>query len=138
ELKREDILAYREYLQQEAGERGQGLSSYSVSGYLTAVRQLFVWLEAERIYPNVARNVKGPKRPRGHAKDTLSPKQLRALLSRLQQAPGLSELDAMRNYAIFNLMARTGLRDIEVSRARVGDIRRIDGQPVLYVHGKGR
>lgn len=138
ELKREDILAYREYLQQEAGEGGQGLSSYSVSGYLTAVRQLFVWLEAERIYPNVARNVKGPKRPRGHAKDTLSPKQLRAILSRLQQAPGLSELDAMRNYAIFNLMARTGLRDIEVSRARVGDIRRIDGQPVLYVHGKGR
>lgn len=138
EMRREDILAYRRYLKNEAGEAGQGLSSYSVGGYLTAVRRLFSWLEAERIYPNVARDIRGPKRPKGHRKDTLSPKQLRASLAAIQADEGLSEIDRLRNYAMFNLMARTGLRDVEVKRARVGDMRRVEGQPVLYVHGKGR
>lgn len=138
EMRREDILAYRKHLQETAGDAGQGLSSYSVSGYLTAVRRLFTWLEAERIYPNVARDIKGSKRPRGHKKDTLSPEQLRDCLEAIKTAQGLSEIDRLRNYAIFNLMARTGLRDIEVARARLGDIRRVDGEPVLYVQGKGR
>lgn len=137
-MRREDILAYRAYLKDEAGETGQGMSSYSVSGYLTVVRRLFAWLESERIYPNIAKDIKGPKRPKGHRKDTLSPEQLRACLTSIQEDGSLSEVDRLRNFAIFNLMARTGLRDVEVKRARVGDIRRVDGQPVLYVQGKGR
>jgi integrase/recombinase XerC/integrase/recombinase XerD len=47
-------------------------------------------------------------------------------------------LEGLRDYAIFNLMARTGLRDIEVSRALTGDIRMETGQPVLWIQGKGR
>ena len=35
-------------------------------------------------------------------------------------------------------MARTGLRDIEVSRALVEDIRLEQGQEVLWIQGKGR
>jgi integrase/recombinase XerC/integrase/recombinase XerD len=35
-------------------------------------------------------------------------------------------------------MARTGLRDIEVSRALVEDIRMEQGQEVLWIQGKGR
>lgn len=138
ELRREHILAYRGYLESRAGASGHGLSSYSVAGYLTAVRRLFTWLEAERLYPNVARSVKGPKRPRGYKKDTLTEDQLRACLEAIERDSSLGEYERVRNYALFNLMARTGLRDVEAARASYGDIRRLEGERVLYVHGKGR
>ncbi len=48
----------------------------------------------------------------------------------------LDTLESMRDYAIFNLMARTGLRAIEVSRALVEDIRMESGQEVLWVQGR--
>ncbi len=133
-LQREDIIVYRDYLKYEAGEAGQGLSSYSVSGYMTSVRKLFSWLEAQKVYPNIARDVKGCKRANGHKKDTLSPQQLRKALAGIDTG----SLEGLRDYAMFNLMARTGLRTIELARAQVGDIRRVDGEPVLWVKGKGR
>jgi len=138
DIRREQVLDYRGYLEKRAGASGKGLSSYSVSGYLTAVRRLFTWLEAERIYPNVAREVKGPKRPRGHKKDILTEEQLRACLEAIERDPRLGEHERSRNYALFNLMARTGLRDIEVARASYDDLRRVEGERVLYVQGKGR
>jgi integrase/recombinase XerD len=137
DIRREQVLGYRAYLEARAGAAGEGLSSYSVAGYLTAVRRLFAWLEAERLYPNVAR-VKGPKRPRGHKKDILTEEQLRACLEAIAHDPRLGEHERARNYALFNLMARTGLRDIEIARASYGDMRRVEGERVLYVQGKGR
>ena len=127
ELTREDILAYKRHLQ------GQ-MSSLSVNGYMTAVRKWYAWLEGEKLYPNIARDIKGLKRPTGFAKDTLSEKQLQKALGAIDR----SSLEGLRDYAIFNLMARTGLRDIEVARASVGDIRQEAGQPILYIQGKGR
>lgn len=138
DIRRPQVMAYRAYLETAAGAGGRGLSSYSVAGYLTAVRQLFTWLESERIYPDVARGVRGPKRPRGHKKDTLTPDQLRAVLRGIMRDEQRTEAERLRDYALFNLMARTGLRDIEAARATYGDIRRVEGEPVLYVHGKGR
>jgi integrase/recombinase XerD len=137
DMRREDILAYRESLKE------QGLSGYSVGSYLSAVRQLFSWLEAERLYPNIARDVKGPKRPKGHAKEYLTAQELRAAVTTIERDERLSELDRLRDAALFHLIARTGLRTIEASRAKVGDIRRqVDAagtrHTVLYVKGKGR
>ena len=137
DMRREDILAYRDSL------KGQGLSSYSVGSYLSAVKQLFSWLEAERIYPNIARDVKGPKRPKGHAREYLTAGELRAAVTTIERDEELSELDRLRDAALFHVVARTGLRTIEASRGRVGDIRRqVDaaGQrhTVLYLQGKGR
>lgn len=122
QLQREDILAYKEYL---AGSK----SAYTVTLYLTSVRKLYQWLESNRIYPDITRGIKGAKKPRGFRKDTLSQEQLRETLS---------SMESLRDYAIFNLMARTGLRDIEVSRALVEDIRMEQGQEVLWIQGKGR
>lgn len=128
ELTREDILAYKRHLQ------GHGMSSLSVNGYLTAVRKFYAWLEAKKLYPNIARDIKGLKRPKGHAKDTLTEQQLQQALAGIDR----SSLEGLRDYAIFNLMARTGLRDVEVARARIEDIRSEAGQPLLYIQGKGR
>lgn len=122
QLQREDILAYKEYL---AGSK----SAYTVTLYLTSVRKLYQYLESQRVYPDITRGIKGAKKPKGFRKDTLSQEQLRETLS---------SMESLRDYAIFNLMARTGLRDIEVSRALVEDIRLEQGQEVLWIQGKGR
>jgi len=127
ELQREDILAYKEYL---AGSK----SAYTVTLYLTSVRKLYQWLESNRIYPDITRGIKGAKKPKGFRKDTLSQEQLRETLGSIE----IQSLEGQRDYAIFNLMARTGLRDIEVSRALVEDIRLEGGQEVLWIQGKGR
>lgn len=127
QLQREDILAYKEYL---AGSK----SAYTVTLYLTSVRKLYQYLESNRIYPDITRGIKGAKKPKGFRKDTLSQEQLRETLSSIE----VESLEGQRDYAIFNLMARTGLRDIEVSRALVEDIRMEQGQEVLWIQGKGR
>lgn len=127
ELQREDILDYKEYL-------AESKSAYTVTLYLTSVRRLYQWLESQRVYPDITRGIKGAKKPRGFRKDTLSQDQLREALNAME----LVSLDSMRDCAIFNLMARTGLRAIEVSRALVEDIRMESGQEVLWVQGKGR
>lgn len=122
QLQREDILAYKDAL---AGNK----SAYTVTLYLTSVRKLYQYLESQKLYPDITRGIKGAKKPRGFRKDTLSQEQLRETLS---------SMESLRDYAIFNLMARTGLRDIEVSRALVEDIRMEQGQEVLWIQGKGR
>ena len=127
ELQREDILDYKEYL-------AESKSAYTVTLYLTSVRRLYQWLESQRVYPDITRGIKGAKKPRGFRKDTLSQDQLREALNAME----LVSLDSMRDYGIFNLTARTGLRAIEVSRALVEDIRMESGQEVLWVQGKGR
>ena len=127
QLQREDILAYKEYL---AGSK----SAYTVTLYLTSVRKLYQWLESNRIYPDITRGIKGAKKPKGFRKDTLSQEQLRETLGSIE----IQSLEGLRDCAIFNLMARTGLRCIEVSRALVEDIRMEQGQEVLWIQGKGR
>ena len=132
DLQREDLLEYKSSLVD------RDLSAYSISLYLTAVRRLFQWLEAKKVYPNVAKGVKGARKPRGHRKDVLSPEELRLALEGIDR----STLTGLRDYAILNLLARTGLRTVEVSRAQIGDIRQEPGlrpgERVLWIQGKGR
>ncbi len=128
ELQPEDILQYKEALLAE------GKSAYSVSSYLTSVRRFFSWLEVKGLHTNVAREVKGAKKPKGFRKDTLTPEQLRSALDGIDR----STLEGLRDYAMFNLMARTALRTVEVSRATVGDLRQEGGRAILWVTGKGR
>ena len=126
--RREDIVEYKRYLQE------QGLKPHSINAYLTTVRQFFVWLEAEKIYPNIAKAVKGVKQPRIHSKDSLTADQCRRLIDGITLNGSLSR----RDHAVINLMLRTGLRTIEVVRADIGDIRNKGNETVLYIHGKGR
>jgi integrase/recombinase XerD len=131
-LQRQDVLEYKNHLQ--ASVQTGEMSSYTLSGYLTAVRRLFEWLESEKIYPNVAKGVKGAKKPKGFRKDTLTPSQLREALDAMPK----DTLEGHRDYALFNLLVRTGLRTVEISRATVEDLRQESGEAVLYIQGKGR
>lgn len=125
---RDDILAYKRHLE------AQKLSSLTLSTYLVVVRKFFEWAEAMKLYPNVARGVKGARRARGFRKDPLTIAQIKDLLSVVDR----KTLQGKRDFALLNLLIRTGLRTIEVIRADVADIRQQSGEAVLWVQGKGR
>ena len=122
----QDIVAYKDFLQKER------LSPLTVGGYLSAVRQFYRWTEQNMVYPNIARSVRPPRSGRkGFRKMHLTGEEADRLLEMLEGR-------SLRDFAIVNLMLRTGLRTIEVSRADVRDIRRMKGRRVLRVWGKGR
>lgn len=125
---REAILKFKAFLLES------GLEANTVNSYLVAVKRFFAFLEGIRKYPNIAKDVKGVKQPKGHLRDSFTPSQVRELLDQIDT----SALQGKRDFAIINLMARTGLRTIEVIRANTGDIKQKGGEALLYIQGKGR
>ncbi len=124
-ITRAELLIYKEEL------LSSGLSSLTVGSYITSVRRFYEWTEANKFYPNVAKGIKSPKRKQQFKKQALTPEQSRELLLFLQGK-------TLRDYAVINLLLRTGLRTIEARRANVDDIVFKSGKRVLYVQGKGR
>ena len=124
-LTRKDVLEYKDYLQE------QSLSSLTISSYITAVRKFYEWAEGERLYPNIARGIKTPRRQQAFKKQHLTDAKSRELLEHFQN-------QSLRDYAIANLILRTGLRTIEVVRANIEDITFKRNRRILKVWGKGR
>jgi integrase/recombinase XerD len=122
------IRAYKKSLEQ-AGKKPS-----TINAYLTAVRRLYSFLEAEEIKANIATNIKGCRRATNSPKQALTIEQTKALL---QEPAAGARLEQLRNYAMLNLMTRRGLRTIEVCRANIEDIQQINGLAVLYLQGKG-
>jgi integrase/recombinase XerD len=124
EIARPQLIEYKEEI------LGSGMSSLTVGSYITSVRRFYEWTEANKFYPNVAKGIKSPKRRQQFKKQPLLPAQATALLHYYQE-------NHPKEYAIINLLLRTGLRTIEVIRANVGDITFKGSQRVLLVQGKG-
>lgn len=146
DLCREDIVAYKDCLLSE------NKSSLTINLYLSALRGFFKWAEGESVCKNIANGV-GSVRTK---KDTFRKMHLEndqgaqlltdAYLTKkvkgvnegvTKKLNSNEEVISMRNYAMLNLMLRTGLRTIEVSRADVGDITKKKGRRILKVWGKG-
>jgi integrase/recombinase XerD len=125
DITRANVIAYKEQLL--AGN----LSSLTVASYINSVKRFYEWAEAMKYYPNVAKGVKAPKRKQQFRKQPLRPEQATALMQYYQGK-------ALRDYAIINLLLRTGLRTVEAIRANVEDITHLGGKRVLMVQGKGR
>lgn len=125
---RNTVLRYKAEL------RDRGLSPYSVSAYIVAVRRFFEWAESMKKYPNVAKGVKTAKNGRGFRKDPLTLDQIRSLLDSIDR----TSLNGKRDFALLNLLIRTGLRTIEAIRADIGDIRQQGGEALLWIQGKGQ
>lgn len=126
----------------------KGLSGLTVGSYLTTVRKFYEWAEANKLYPNVARGVKSPRRKRQFRRQPLTAQQGKELLAHsapindsvVEQVVSSEpeQLQALRDHAIASLLLRTGLRTIELIRADVGDISMKAGKRVLKIRGKGR
>jgi len=125
---REAVLKFKTYLQEG------GLSAGTVNSYLVAVKRFFAYLEGCRRYPNVAKDVKGIKQPKGHLRESPTVSQVKDMLAQIDR----STLQGKRDFALINLMARTGLRTIEIIRANVEDVKQEAGEALLFVQGKGR
>jgi integrase/recombinase XerD len=128
EPKREDILNFKKYL------KSIGRKPTTIQNYIIVVRLFFKWTSQENIYPNVADRVKGAKLDTTHKKDYLTSAQIKDVLKNIDT----STLKGARDYAIVALMVTTGLRTIEISRAKGEDIRNVGNAPVLYIQGKGK
>lgn len=123
---REDIVAYRDFLK-------KGHKPTTVQGYLAAVKLFFQWTEQERLYPNVAQRVKGAKLDTEHKKDYLTTKQVNRLLGGVDR----ESLKGLRDYAILSVMVTTGLREVSIVNANIGDIRTAGDAVALFYKGKG-
>lgn len=121
-----DLIAYKDEL------LNGGKSSLTVASYINSIRRFYEWAEANKLYPNIGKGIHAPKRKQAFRKQPLTVAQVGELLHHEQGT------QTARDYAIVNLMVRTGLRCVEVVRASVGDITYKGGQRVLMVQGKGR
>ncbi len=126
---RETILSYKYWLDSKS------LSSFTKATYLVVVCRFFLWTEESNIYPNVAFGIKGIKRQlKNHQKDSLSIHAVKKLLSSINQ----NTLRGKRDFALINILIRTGLRLKELAGAVIDDLQESRGSMVLWVHGKGR
>jgi len=127
ETGRDTLLSFKESL--------KGLKATTQAGYLIISRRFFTWLESERIFPNVAANIRTPSTPKDFLRDALSVSQARELLESIER----ETLSGKRDFALINLLVRTGLRTIEIERANLEDIRNgVHGETRLSIQGKGR
>ena len=122
-LTRADIITFKDSLLSTH-------SNLSVASYLVALRRFYEWAEGNKLYPNIAKGIKSPKRKNAYLKEHLRESQIAELLAHFE--------GNTRDYAIVNLLLRTGLRCIEVVRANVEDITFKGGQRILKIWGKGR
>ena len=130
ELTREDILEYKDLLQ------SSGIAPLTIASYIVSVRRFYEWTESLMIYPNIAKGIKVRGKKQRFKKQHLPECKCVELLEYYREK-------SLRDFAIVNLLLRTGLRTIEIVRADVGDITykmTSDGQMrrVLKVWGKGR
>ena len=123
ELTRADIITFKDSLLATH-------SNLSVAGYLVALRRFYEWCEGNKLYPNIAKGIKSPKRKNAYLKEHLRENQIHDLLKHYE--------GNLRDFAIVNLLLRTGLRTIEVVRANIEDVTYKGGQRILKVWGKGR
>ncbi len=126
---RETILSYKFWLDTKQ------LSSYTKAIYIVVVRRFFLWTEESNLYPNIARGVKGIKKfAKSHQKESLSIEALKKVVSSID----CSTLRGKRDFALINLLVRTGLRLKEVASATIEDMCEQRGERLLWIHGKGR
>ena len=146
ELTQADIIAYKDSLLKE------NKSAMTVNLYLSTIRGFYKWLAAEGICDNIAQNVGSVRTNKSTFRrmhleneqgaelltEAYLPKSVTGVNSGVTQKLRDNEnIISLRNYAMLNLMLRTGLRTIEVSRADVGDITFKRERRVLKVWGKG-
>lgn len=127
EVQAEDIIIYKQYL------LSSGHRVLTTRAYIIALHRFYQWAESRKLYPNVAAGVKAPRVNQGGIKEHF----IKMHLTASQGRDLVNQYQSPRDKAMVNLMLRTGLRTIEVSRARISDISFRNGRRILYVWGKG-
>ena len=141
--KRSDIIGYRDSMWKD------GLQATTIQKQMVVLKNFYKWIRIhnglgygfdEDVYKkDVAEGIKGAKIEKRYRKEALSLEQAKMLMS--YSKPVVSDVISLadfRNYAILLLMLTTGLRTIEIARAKISDIDTINDFKVLYIQGKGK
>ena len=106
--------------------------------YLVSLKQFFVWTEANLIFPNIAKNIKGIKKiTKQHHKDPLKPNDILKLLYCNEKK--INKIIEIRNHALLHLLIFTGMRIGESTHIQIEDIERINEEKaIIWIRGKGR
>lgn len=126
-LKKADIIEYKQYL------FNYSYSTLTIDNYLTSIRKFYQWLDSNGFYNNIVEGVRNPRKYKGYKKDPLTIEQVNTLLNSINR----SILKGKRDFAIINLMLRTGLRTCEITSLDIGDIELNKTCYYLYVKRKG-
>ena len=124
---KDDILKYKQYLI-------NNYSNATICLKISSLKSFYGFLESENISNDIAKNVRSPKISKGFKRDIFTLEQIKDILGSIDTTTILGS----RDYALVNLLLRTGLRSCEVNRSNIEDIRNKDGKMVLYIQGKGR
>lgn len=124
------LVGYRNFLQ-----RTQGRATSTVNGHVSALRAWCSWMtEQHYLDINPAKRIKLVGRQEASSREGLSDSQVNALLRQVQS----SSRDAVRNYAIIQLLLQTGMRLDECSHLNVEDIEFGERSGRVTIrHGKG-
>lgn len=122
-----DLIRYKQWLELS------GKAQATVIAYTVCVRQLFAYLEDNGLYHNIAKKLTASIKDHTFKRKPLNPDQVKQLLNSIDRKPVIGK----RDYAIINLMVRTGLRSIEVSRLDMGDFQKENGIWLMRVQRKG-
>ncbi|MBQ9564280.1 MAG: site-specific integrase [Synergistaceae bacterium] len=120
---REHVAAYMEAM------LASGKKATTAHNYLAAVRAFFRWTEGEGLYPDVTEGMPLPRFERAPSRKALTGAQIKEVLLGIDRG----SLKGLRDYAILVLMLTTGLSALEVSHAKVGDVRKCGRGYVLHV-----
>lgn len=118
---RNDVVSYRNELR-------KSYSANTVNSYMTAIRNLFKYLQLHNVYCDITKDVKGARHSNTPKKQVLTLEQSKIIYKNLSDA---------REKALFSLLITTGLRGIEVKNANIEDIKLYNGETVLWVQCKG-
>lgn len=119
----ESLILYVKHL------KAKGFTSSSSASYITPVKLFYRWMSNRYGVTDIAADdrVSVKSRSKKHLKGALTAEQAKRVLA-------VSVQESTRDHALLMLLFNTGLRSVEVVRAKVGDLR---GE-VLHVQGKGR
>ena len=133
-----DVINFREW------KRGQGYSTRWIYHLISAIKVFYRYLRlnqkrldlpVEYSY-DIAESIKNERIILENSKAILTIDQAKHLILSTQK--NRKYIWHYRDYAIIYLMLTTGLRSVEIRRARKKDIKTLNNQVILNVQGKGR
>jgi len=136
--KTNDVISFREC------SRNRGCSSRWIYHQITVLKGLYHYLSVSqrrldlaKVYSwDIMESIKNERIEKRVSKPILTIEQAKHLILFLKDHR--KHVWHYRDYALIYLMITTGLRSIEVRRARIKDLRMIHNEHILDVHGKGR
>ncbi|MDY0277899.1 MAG: tyrosine-type recombinase/integrase [Acholeplasma sp.] len=136
--KSEDINRFRVY------SKERGCQKRWIHHQIAVLKGLYQFLSLnqarlnlENVYRfNIMESIKNEKIDKEIPKPILSLEQAKHLILSLKV--NRYHLWQYRDYAMIYLMLTTGIRSVEVRRAKKGDLKSINGDYILFVQGKGR